>query len=151
MTIGRLLSYCKRMRERIDARSAARWAVPTLVAAAVASLGGSELASAQRFSAGGFRPSGPPTQPGGARGGFGGIGPGIGVVSGMTTGAVTSGGGYPPPYPPPHAGEGREGGDVVGPRKGKGAGGPPASGGPNPGRTAPRRGGCGPAAHERTS
>ena len=149
MTIGRLLSYCKRMRERIDARSAARWTLPTLVAVAVASLGGSELASAQRFSAGGFRPSGPPMQPGGARGGSGGIGPGIGVVSGMTTGAMTAGGGYRPPYPPPRAGEDREGGDVVAPRKRKVQVGPPDSGAPTPGRSA-RRGGSGvPPANER--
>ena len=149
MTIGRLLSYCKRMRARIGARSAARWAAPTLVAVAVASVGGSEFASAQRFSAGDFRPSGPPMQPGGTRGGFGGIGSGIGIVSGMTTGAMTSGGGYPPPYPPQHAGEGREGGDVVAPRKRNVRIGPPDSGTPRPGQSA-RRGGSGvPPANER--
>ena len=142
MMIGRLLSHCKRTGVRTGIRAAARWAVPAFAVIAAASICGSELASAQRFSAGGFRPAGPPMQSGGMRGGFGGIGTGIGlgVISGAAIGAMTSRGGYQP-YE----------GDVVVPGKRNMRAGPPDSGSPGsgPGRSA-RRGGSGvPPASER--
>ena len=57
MTIGPLLSHCKRACQHRIARSAARRAVPVLAVVAAASICGGGFAYAQRISAGGFRPS----------------------------------------------------------------------------------------------
>src|SRR5262249_26794229 len=57
MTIGRLLSHCKRACPHRVARSATRWAVPALAVVAAASICGGGFAYAQRISAGGLRPS----------------------------------------------------------------------------------------------
>ena len=96
MMTGRLLSCCKRAYQH----TGARWALPALAVAAATSVCGADMAQAQRFSVGGFRPSMPSVstvRPGGMGGGGYGIGGiGAGIATGIAAGAIRSGGSYRP-------------------------------------------------------
>jgi subtilisin family serine protease len=138
MTISPLLSYGKRVCVRVGAWSATRWAAPALAAVAAASICASDLAHAQRVSAGSFQP---PPQPGGMRGGFGGIGPGIGTGIGLGAGlGIVSGAAIAMPS---------GGGDVVVPTKRNVRVGPPDARPPGPDRPAHRSSGVPPDAERR--
>jgi subtilisin family serine protease len=92
MMTGRLLSCCKRACEH----TSGRWALPALAVAA--SVCGADIAQAQRFSVGGFRPSMPSISS--VRPSVGGMGSmsgvRVGIGSGVVAGAITSVGRHRP-------------------------------------------------------